>query len=118
MVTKDEAIKAAETLKEWCKRRYCGNCEFYSEDGNCIFREHPASLWHIPKPRRWSDADVQMAKAMKMYGYESVERLATGELVSRSSDIRNDFPPKSEFADLEHGESVSFDDIIREAEHV
>ena len=53
MVTKDEAIKAAETLKEWCEQISCD----------------------------------QLAKAMKMYGYKSAD------------------------------ESVSLDDIIREAEN-
>ena len=28
MITKDEAIKAAETLKEWCGGKPCNNCPF------------------------------------------------------------------------------------------
>ena len=114
MVTKDEVIKAAKTLKEWCGQISCDQCPY--ESGSCCsLRGRDPALWDIPKPCRWSDADVQMAKAMKMYGYASVERLATGELVSRSSDR---CPPKSELAGLNPGESVSFDDIIQEAEHV
>lgn len=60
-----------------------------------------------------------MAKALKMYGYKSAERWENGNLVVKSSDISFCFfPKKSIFVDLNPGESVSFDDIIQEAEHV
>ena len=118
MVTKDEAIKAAETLKEWCEQTPCSQCPY--ESGSCCsLRVRYPSLWDLPKPRRWSDADVQMAKALKMYGYKSAERWENGNLVVKSSDISFCFfPKKSIFVDLNPGESVSFDDIIQEAEHV
>lgn len=119
MVTKDEAIKAAKTLKEWCNnQRRCCECSFGGEE-YCGLEFTMPSEWIIPKPSRWSDADVQMAKAMKMYGYKSAERWKDGKLMVRSSDISGCFfPPKFIFVGLNIGESVSLDDIIQEAEHV
>ena len=117
MVTKDEAIKAAETLKEWCEQTPCDQCP-YKSGSWCALRVRYPNEWKIPKPRRWSDADVQMAKAMKMYGYKSAERREEGALVVRSSKISwCFFPHKFIFVGLKSGESVSLDGIIREAEN-
>lgn len=118
MVTKDEVIKAAETLKEWCEQTPCDQCP-HDNGSCCSLRGRDPALWDLPKPSRWSDADVQMAKAMKMYGYKSAERWKDGKLMVRSSDISGCFfPLKFIFVGLNIGESVSFDDIIQEAEHV
>lgn len=116
MVTKDEVIKAAKTLKEWCDQIPCDQCP-YDNGSCCSLRGRDPALWDLPKPSRWSDADVQMAKAMKMYGYKSAERWKDGKLIVRFSDVLCCIFPRKFFVGLNPGESVSLDDIIREAEN-
>lgn len=119
MVTKEEAIKAVETLKDYCKKHEenCKDCVFYS--GWCVFWASSPGNWTIPKQRRWSDADVAMAKALKMYGYTMVEHCRDGQLLAKNgNDLWFYLPPNLAFAVMEPGDSVSLDNIIREGEHV
>ncbi len=77
MVTRDEAIKAAETLKEWCEGRSCNKCVFETYD--CAFRMgRTPSNWDIPKPCRWTDTDVELAKALKAAGAQVIVLTNTG----------------------------------------
>lgn len=81
MVTKDEAIKAAETLKEWCNSLPCKLCPF-TKNGNsmgCIFRTPDIPIdWKFQKPCRWTDTDVELAKALKAAGAQVIVLTNTG----------------------------------------
>lgn len=114
MVTRDEAIKAAETLKKWCEGRSCNKCVF--ETYECAFRMgRTPSNWDIPKPCRWTDTDVELAKALKKAGADKVLRIRiSGYVVWESSDQRG-CVPKGSFEALSSDESVDFDTIIQEA---
>lgn len=120
MITKDEAINAAETLKEWCGGKPCNNCPFgiKEDEGEygCYFAlgGFPAR-WKIPKPCRWTDTDVELAKALKKAGADKVLLLHICEYVIWESSNQRGCVPKGSFEALSPGESVTLDTIIQEA---
>ena len=114
MVTRDEAIKAAETLKEWCEGRSCNKCVFETYD--CAFRMgRTPSNWDIPKPCRLTDTDVELAKALKKVECIEVHRPKYNPIALwRTGDYQGELPI-SAFQYLDPGESVALDTIIQEA---
>ena len=118
MVTKDEAIKAAEMLKEWCDGLPCKCCPFTRNGSSmgCIFRASEVPInWKIPKPCRWTDTDVELAKALKKAGCIEVHRPKYNPIVLwRTGDYQGDLPIMA-FQYLDPGESVTLDTIIQEA---
>lgn len=119
MVTKDEAIKAAEMLKEWCEgQEKCTTCAFCDKDA-CRIRGFP-ERWDIKRSCRWTDTDVELAKALKAAGAQVIVLTNTGvEWRSKSpaGTIRygGEVPPFAftcvTFADGE----IPLDTIIQEA---
>lgn len=120
MVTKNEAIKAAETLKEWCEGHLCKACPFGKRmdvgEYKCYFASECVPLrWNIPKPCRWTDTDVELAKALKKVGCIEVHRPKYNPIVLwRTGDYQGDLPILA-FQYLDPGESVALDTIIQEA---
>ena len=48
--TKQQAIEAANLIREWCNKKSCGDCPFYSGVG------HFCDLtWDIDFPKDWSE---------------------------------------------------------------
>lgn len=83
MVTKDEAIKAAEMLKEWREGHLCKACPFGKRmdvgEYRCYFASGCVPFgWNIPKPCRWTDTDVELAKALKAAGAQVIVLTNTG----------------------------------------
>lgn len=125
MITKDEAITAAGTLKEWCEGRLCKACPFGQRmnigEYKCYFASGFVPLrWDIQKPCRWTDTDVELAKALKAAGAQVIVLTNTGaEWLSKSpaGTIRygGKVPPFAftcvTFADGE----IPLDTIIQEA---
>lgn len=113
MITDNDAIKAAETLKEWCKGRMCRDCKFLIRNFNdCTFRQNGTPEdWHIPKPRRWTNDDIQLAKALKNFG---VNEITSGTLHRWNTVNSCGFVPPGAFADLKPGETVPIEAIISE----
>lgn len=114
MVTRDEAIKAAETLKEWCEGRSCNKCVFETYECALMMGRNPSN-WDIPKPCRWTDTDVELAKALKKAGADKVLRIRISEYVVWESSDQRGCVPKGSFEALSSGESVDLDTIIQEA---
>lgn len=120
MVTKDEAIKAAEMLKEWCEGHLCKACPFGERmdvgEYKCYFASGCVPFgWNIPKPCRWTDTDVELAKALKKAGADKVLRIRISEYVVWESSDQRGCVPKGSFEALSSGESVDLDTIIQEA---
>ena len=118
MVTKDEAIKAAGTLKEWCDGLACRCCPFTDSKNSmgCIFRNDSIPTdWKLPKTCRWTDTDVELAKALKKAGADKVLLLHICECVIWESSNQRGCVPKGSFEALRPGESVTLDTIIQEA---
>lgn len=83
MITKDEAIKAAETLKEWCGGKPCNNCPFGIKEDEGEYRCYFAlggfpARWKIPKACRWTKTDLELAKALKAVGAQVIVLTNTG----------------------------------------
>ena len=120
MVTKDEAIKAAETLKEWCIKNNCESCPFFIagnvKNPECIFALGGVpGVLKIPKLCRWTDTDVELAKALKKVGCIEVHRPKYNPIALwRTGDYQGELPI-SAFQYLDPGESVALDTIIQEA---
>ena len=118
MATKDEAIKAVETLKEWCDGLACRYCPFTNSKNSigCIFRNDSIPTdWKLPKTCRWTDTDVELAKALKKVGCIEVHRPKYNPIVLwRTGDYQGDLPIMA-FQYLDPGESVAIDTIIQEA---
>lgn len=117
MITENEAIKAAEMLKEWCDGLACTRCPF-TRNGiatGCIFRHHDLpNQWKIPNPRRWTDDDIQLAKILKKLGVFQISYSSTGRPWWHTDCGNNDTLPCGAFADLKPGETVPIDTIIKE----
>lgn len=115
MLNEKEALRAAEYLRKWCKGQACGECIFHG--GNCAVGYTTPENWVLPNPRRWSDAEIAMAKALKMYGYTTVECCRDGQFLSKNGKgLWLYLPPNFEFGVTRPGDSVSLDNIIREGE--
>lgn len=120
MVTKDEAINAAETLKEWCIKNNCERCPFCkagnAKNPGCIFAlGNIPGVLKLPKLCRWTDTDVELAKALKKAGADKVLRTCISEYVVWESSDQRGCVPKGSFDALSPGESVAIDTIIQEA---
>lgn len=120
MITKDEAIKAAETLKEWCGGKLCNNCPFGIKEDEGEYRCYFAlggfpARWKIPKACRWTKTDLELAKVLKKAGSIKVFRARTEDRVLWESNNQLGFLPGGSFNALSPGESVDLDTIIQEA---
>lgn len=114
MITKDEAIKAAEMLQEWCEgQEKCTTCAFCDKDA-CRIRGFP-ERWDIKRLCRWTDTDVELAKALKKVGCIEVHRPKYNPIALwRTGDYQGDLPILA-FQYLDPGESIAIDTIIQEA---
>lgn len=124
----EKLIEAAKLLKENCEKNNAKrnglekcNCDFYKN--GCIFinNYHYADgmpmHWPIPNPRRFTDADIALAKALKMFGAHEVCRDDDGYVRVYYADGGYDYAPKSSFEYfIENSKTVSIDDIIKEGE--
>ena len=116
VITENEAIKAAEMLKEWCDGLACTRCAF-TRNGvatGCIFRHHDLpNQWKIPNPRRWTDDDIQLAKILKKLGVFQISYSSDGR-PRWHTDCGDNTLPRGAFPDLKPGETVPIDAIIEE----
>lgn len=116
MVTKDEAIKAAETLQKYCAEQGEDHegCAFW-RNGWCNLWMCTPRDWRIPRTSRWTDTDVKLAKALKKAGADKVFRTRTGEFVLWQSVEQRGYLPVGAFDALSKDEVVALDTIIQEA---
>lgn len=115
MITENEAFKAAEMLKEWCGGLQCKCCPFTRNGSSmgCIFRASVPTNWKIPKPCRWTDDDIQLAKILKKLGVYKISYSNIGGPWWNTDDTGGTVPIGA-FADLKPGETVPIDAIINE----
>lgn len=113
MLNEKEALRAAEYLRKWCKGHACGECIFYG--GNCAVGYTTPANWVLPKPRRWSDADMALASALIKNGYEMISSVNNEifSITGREVDeiyLRNG----TFFKPFKPGEIVMLEDIVKE----
>ena len=114
--SENEAIKAAETLREWCKQTPCGQCPY--ESGRfCSLRMRYPSLWNLPQPRRWSDADVVLAKALIENGYDMISSVSDRVFSITGNRVNSIYLDNGVvFKPFKVGEVVMLKDIVEEGE--
>jgi len=115
---KNELIEAAKMLKEYCDKCECDDCLFYT-NCNCVLDSGSPNCWKLPKPSRWTDADIALAKALKAFGVNGVylTTMSYPQRRWRVKDIQYGILPDGAFMALEEQEFVSLDDIIKGSEN-
>lgn len=112
-----KVIEAAQILKDFCvneMERACftKHCPFCAGEV-CMFGE-PAS-WHIPKLRRWTDADIALAKALNAFGAQYIGGRGSVKF-AYCIDGGCYAMPTGAFANLNANEEIAIDEIIAEGE--
>lgn len=115
---KEKLIEAAKFLKDFCEYEMHGRCFtekcLFSDGERCVLRDNPSN-WTIPKPRRWTDREIALAKALKAFGAQGIGGRASVKFAYCIDDTA--YPmPYGAFAALNNGEEISIDEIIAEEE--
>lgn len=125
----EKLIEAAKLIKEHCRKtKGTRNCVF-SEYGQCEgpykcklgAKKYLPNDWEIPKPSRWTDADIALAKALIEFGVEKVKNFKDEcAIIYESKDgtypVKNALP-KGAFSALNAYETVMLKDIVAEGEN-
>ena len=118
-VENKKLIEAANLLKEHCEKNFrekeC-DCPFNFGDDICSIGDLCPNAWEVPKINRWTQLDVVLAKSLKDEGAKAIYR--SGCCVYwRREDINSCCTlPYGTFKSIKDGESLSIDEIIKEAE--
>lgn len=129
MADNKKLLEAARMIRDHCKHTEVdGICPF-SVSGVCSGVARcgisggrgmaPGEGWEIPKPRRWTKRDIALAKALKPFGVEFVERWNNSGFVrfgAGEASYEQDRLPDGSFPALEDGEKVQLSDIIAAGE--
>lgn len=124
MSDNEKLIEAAMLLKKNCEKNHnrMGKCDCPLAIGErCPLHDSACpDSWVIPAPRRFTDADIALAKALKMFGVKYIAREVTGySCDARSCTSSSGFVaslPETSFEGVRGCEIVSIDDIIKEGE--
>lgn len=122
-------IEAAMLIQEHCDKTGEKEPCIFSEYGMCEgpykckigFGEYFPSSWNIPKPSRWTDADVALAKALMAFCATKITRLLYENSVVYDSKsgvfLCNNCVPYDAFEALNPDETVYLKDIVAEGEN-
>ncbi len=128
MTDNEQLIGAAKLLKENCEKNYKSDskCSCLFADGKrCnldLFCSVPKE-WEIPTVRRFSDADIALAKALKAFGADKVGVDECGDVKvqfirNNGNSIGYTRMPDDAFESVKKQKDVvPIDDIIREGEN-
>lgn len=116
-----ELITATELLKNHCKENFVRwgkcNCDYYdNEQKKCRLIDCIPVYWYISKPRRFTDKEIALAKALKSFGYTAIKRYKYYERCKAICENYELDLPKIAFQFIEYGETVLIDDIIKDGE--
>lgn len=118
-------LEAARLIQEHCANSSVGSPCPFARKGLCdgfarcrIVADYIPSQWKLPKTRRWTDADVQIAKALAAFGVTRVRRINSTRRSAAEADDGTVYGivPEAAFADLKPHEIVRLEDVIKEAE--
>lgn len=127
MAENEKLLEAARMIQEHCKHTEQGALCPFAHGGVCdgidncgiagVGETIPGEDLEIPKTRRWTDADVNMAKALQTVGFVSVFKAAYSCAILANCKNGGDWQvPAGLFANLNKGETVHLFDIIAEVE--
>lgn len=113
-------IEAAKLLQDFCLYEMHGKCFtekcLFANSERCLLRNNPPN-WSIPKPRRWTDADIALAKALFNFGAEHIYKKEYGMVaVFNEHGDRIGGLHCGAFAELENADCIYLREIIAEGE--
>lgn len=127
MADNEKLLEAARMIKEHCEAvKSHGECEF-STTGMCLGaincrmcgHANVPALWRIPKPCRWTENDMIMAKALIAAGFDRAARNESLETVfALKADDSVWTTPSGLFKSINASETVKLSDIIAEYSEV
>lgn len=108
-----ELISSIEKVRNYChNQENCLHCIFYDIDLDCCNIQGIPDEWVY---NRFSQDDVQLAKALKKYGVSHIVR--EGRLAYwGTKDGFGGYLPKGTFENIGENEEVSIDEIIGNAD--
>lgn len=121
----NKLIEAAKIIHEYCSKHLYRTPCCFSTTGICNSSQTcmlgymknyiTPSDWKIPKMRRWTDADISLAKALVEFGVQKVKE-NHGEVlfVYESLCVK---APEGAFSALNSDETIYLKDIIAEGEN-
>lgn len=115
---KKQIIDAAIAIREYCKSfKTCNElCLFYRKGDRCRLCPNPPENWALPKLTRWTPEDIMLAKALKAFGAKGIYRNGLNELLWKDELGTYNLLEISAFSNIDKGEFISIDTIIKEAE--
>lgn len=126
MADNEKLLEAARMIQKHCEHTEQGGlcpfarggvCDGFNLCGIAPKEFIPGEDWDIPKQCRWTDADVNMAKALQTVGFVSVMKApySCSILAKRDRGARWEVP-SGLFESIKSGESVQLSDIVAEGE--
>lgn len=121
---RDKVYAAANTIRDYCQHNDCKNgCWFADKFQRCRLQRVPGN-WAELRARRWTEAEITMAKSLRMMGYTAIrtyrnvydDRQVVVEKISDDGVHETVTLPKRSFANTKYGETYILEDIIREYE--
>lgn len=129
MADNEKLLEAARMIQEHCKHTERGkpcalahgetcdgvnNCGVGKQfPGGCI----PCEDWNIPKPCRWTENDLIMAKALIVSGFDRVAKKEGQDVIFALMENGDAWiVPPMLFKSLNASETVNLSDIIAEYE--
>lgn len=115
----ENLLKAAKMIQEHCKKTVAGEpCPFGkysvckgSESCKIGSSQFLPEEWDVPKPYAWTEADIQLAKALSAFGVQEIKRNA-GTVLCVADGLSSELLPFGCFSALADAETVRIDDII------
>lgn len=125
MANSKELYDAAVMIKKECKNAQfeegkCvlenGNrCPFGTKDGACTLFWGTPEDWDIPRQRRFTDAEIAIAKALKAFGCDTIRKPKNCCFcVAYDGERLEATLPTSSFTEISDGEEVLIEDILSE----
>ena len=116
---KKKVVEAAQVLKKYCSSMEdCErDCIFRTGNGCLLSEDYPVD-WYIPAITRWTPEDVALAKALKAFGADRIERFDGGVVGWLMTGASMGKLPYAAFNSLVQDEIIDLDTIISEAAEV
>lgn len=129
MADNEKLLEAAWIIQEHCDKIEDGMPCCFAIKGICNGRGSNCCIgnrdllpagWIMPKPKRWTDSDIALAKALIAFGVTKVHKETNGSGVTFDCDAIYScchVLPLGAFSDMKPGETVKLSDIIVEGEN-
>ncbi len=123
--TQQEICDAANKIKDYCHGTKCEQCIFYAKNNHTCYLTNYVfpSAWPHFSTRRWTAADITLAKALIAMGYRTATKTMRPDghpsitVIKIDADGRKfyvDEITRDSFPALEYDEAIKLEDIAGE----